>query len=493
MRKTDPDRVFEGNEIDLRGERVDPHLFRRVGENIVLKARSSGTPSPQIVVGGDTRHDTQVLIESLSKGILHRGGSIILVGGDIAKPVIYFSGQHYSADAVAYVTASHVRSNFNGAKICFLERAARQKPVLSLAAREVVNKRDDVVRGYEEYLAKTFGPELGKGMHLVVDSLFGSSRLIAPEVLRKSRFTLECLHGFVDRKFTQLHDNAPDPTLPKNLEELQEVTKLWEGIGMAFDGDMDRVVFVDEEGEVVSADEIAMILARYILKRLRKKSKVVYQCQSSNSLPEVIKQARGRPVIQETGWQNIKRKMQEVKGAFGSEISGHFFYGRDLYCVSNGDDGLYTALMLCKVLKEMERSLVEARKALPAYFTSPELRVTYDRNRRTRVIEALEKHFKGHDGYTLNVIGQDIRAEKHEGKQWCLWLVFRTSSTEPDKLSFRFEGRTLAHLAEAWHALLDAIPQEDHRLKTLLDDTYKDAVGDPTAYYRKALEAAGKI
>ncbi len=488
-----PGKVFEANEIDLRGERINPDIFRRVGENIILKVRSEGVPSPQVVLGGDTREDTPQLMNALSRGIMNRGGSIILIGGLIAKPIAYFSTELYGADAVAYVTASHVRAGCNGVKVCFSERTKSRQPALSLAAKEVVNKHDEVIREYEQYLLKTFGPDAGQGRSLVVDSLYGTARLIAPEVLKKCMFDLESLHAFIDGKFMHLQDNAPDPTLPGNIHELRDVVKVWGGMGAAFDGDMDRVRFVDENSDVVPGDEIAMIIAQYILQNLRKKARIVYHCQSSNGLPEVIAAARGKPVIHETGWRSVKEKMEEVGAAFGSEISGHFFYGQGLYYVNNGDDGLFTTLMLSRVLQESGQSLAEARRHLPAYFTSPELRIAYDRDRNPQILEAMKKRFEKDDNFAVSKIGRDLRAEKRDGKEWCSWLVFRTSVTEPGKLSFRFEGRTLPYLADIKRALIESIPDDDQPLRDLLDQAYKSSIGDPTAYYRRALEAKGSL
>ncbi|NQT84341.1 hypothetical protein HQ563_15055 [bacterium] len=492
MTKMLPEKVFKKREVDLRAEWIEPDVFRRIGENVVLRARSNRVPSPQVVVGGDTRDDTLVLMESLSRGIINRGGSIILIGGDIAKPLAYFAAKLYRADAIAYVTASHSRASFNGAKLCFTERSSRQQPVLSLAAREVINKREDVLNEYQEYLAATFESNLGKGQSLVMDSLFGTSSIIGPQVLKNLKFDLECLHAYVDRRFSYLQDNAPDPTLPGNIGELRNAVKAWGGVGVAFDGDMDRAVFVDESSEVVPADEIAMIVGSRILEEARKKAKVVYHCQCSNGVPQVVEEANGTPVIQETGWRSIKEKMKQVGAVFGSEISGHFFYGDDLYYVRNGDDALYTTLMLFRVLKSRRQTLAEARKELPAYFTSPELRVTYDESRSARVVEALRKRFQNDSVYKLSVIGRDLRAEKHDGKEWCSWVVFRTSSTEPDKLSFRFEGRTLRHLAEIKRTLLESIPDEHEPLRKMMEESYRVSVGDPAAYYRRALEAPGR-
>ena len=493
MKITDPEKVFQGNEIDLRGERIAPDLFRRVGENIVLRIRASGAPSPQIVLGGDTREDTPQLMSALSRGIMNRCGSIILVGVQLPKPVAYFAAELYGADAVAYVTASHLRAGCNGVKVWFTNRPPSRSYALPLAACEAVNKHEEIVREYQLFLLRTFGPDLGRGTPLVIDPLFGAARLVAPEVLKKCMFDLEALHNFADGKFSHLYNHAPDPTLKKNLEELCSVAKVWEGIGAAYDGDMDRVVFVDENGDVASADEIAMIISDYLLTKRCKKARIVYHCQSTNALPEVIEAARGNPVIQETGWRSIKEKMEEVGAAFGSEISGHFFYGRGLYPVQNGDDGLFTTFLLSKILKESEQTLVEARRNLPAYFISPELRVTYDQGRNAHVIETMRKRFENDESFSLSAIGHDFRAEKNDEKQWCSWLVFRTSVTEPQKLSFRFEGRTLPHLADIKHAFLESIPDSDQRLRDMLEESYKASVGDPTAYYRRALEVSGSL
>lgn len=493
MRVTDPEKVFQGNEIDLRGERIAPDLFRRIGENIILRIRSSGVPSPQVVLGGDTRVDTPELMSALSRGIIGRGGSVILVGIQVPKPVAYFAAESYGADAVAYVTASHVRAICNGVKVWFTNRPPSRSYALPLAACEAVNKNEEIVREYQLFLLRTFGADLGHGRPLVIDPLFGAARLVAPEVLKKCMFDVEALHNFADGRFTQLDNHAPDPTLPKNMEELRRVVKVWGGIGAAYDGDMDRVAFVDENGDAVAADEIAMIISDHLLRKRCKKARMVYHCQSTNGLPEVIEAARGKPVIQETGWRRIKEKMEDVGAAFGSEISGHFFYGRGLYPVPNGDDGLFTTLLLSKILRESNQTLVEARRALPAYFTSPELRVTYDQGQNAQVIEAMRKRFENDKRFSLSVIGRDFRAEKHEEKQWCSWLVFRTSVTEPQKLSFRFEGRTLPHLADIKHAFLESIPDSEQRLRDMLEESYKTSVGDPTAYYRRALEVSGSL
>lgn len=493
MRVTDPEKVFQGNEIDLRGERIAPDLFRRIGENIILRIRSSGVPSPQVVLGGDTRVDTPELMSALSRGIIGRGGSVILVGIQVPKPVAYFAAEFYDADAVAYVTASHVRALYNGVKVWFTNRPPSRSYPLSLAACEAVNKNEEIVREYQLFLLRTFGSDLGHGRPLVIDPLFGAARLVAPEVLKKCMFDVEALHNFADGRFTQLDNHAPDPTLPKNMEELRRVVKVWGGIGAAYDGDMDRVVFVDENGDAVAADEIAMIISDHLLRKRCKKARMVYHCQSTNGLPEVIEAARGKPVIQETGWRCIKEKMEDVGAAFGSEISGHFFYGRGLYPVPNGDDGLFTTLLLSKILRESNQTLVEARRALPAYFTSPELRVTYDQGQNAQVIEAMKKHFENDKRFSLSVIGRDFRADKHEENQWCSWLVFRTSVTEPQKLSFRFEGRTLPHLADIKHTFLESIPDSEQRLRDMLEEAYKASVGDPTAYYRRALEVSGSL
>jgi phosphomannomutase len=201
MTMMDPDKVFGSDEIDLRGQRIAPDLFRRVGENIVLRVRETGVPSPQVLLGGDTRDDTLTLMEFLSRGIFNRGGSIILIGGDVAKPVAYFAAQRYRADVVAYVTASHVRASFNGVKIHFLDKAPHQHPVLPLAAKEVVNKREEALNDYQQYLATRFGSDAGKGRPLVMDSLYSSSWTVAPHVFRRARFSLECIHTYIDRKF----------------------------------------------------------------------------------------------------------------------------------------------------------------------------------------------------------------------------------------------------------------------------------------------------
>lgn len=482
MAKINPENVSRKDELDMRGENVDSDDFYIIGKNIVKKLRQRRIETPQVVTGGDTRPDTSKLIEALEKGIVEEGGAVISLGCDIPKPLAYVAGERFQTNGVAYVIASHANVTHNGIKINLLG----QVPRVPLTSGVIVDMRDEVSEFYKNYLNTTFAG-VGKGKRAVVDSLYGTSCGLAQRIFEDLGFAVAGLHSYIDRKFRRLEDNAPDPHELKNLEELMVLTKKWGDLGVALDGDVDRVSIVGEDGEKITEDEVTMVIAEHLISKAGGSPRVVYELKSSNAVPEVIRRAGGEPVMQKTGWQNIKKKMAEVGAIFAGEISGHNFYSRQFYYVPNGDDGLYTALMISQILSESKRPLSEFRKRFPVYFTSPELRVEYQEDRNSEVVNGLKKAFDQSE-YKLVVIDSDVRIEKHKREDWKSWAVIRTSNTEPKKLTICFEGRTLDDLNEMRETFLDKIPPQDKALRDIVQNAYDSAVGDPNTFYRRALE-----
>jgi phosphomannomutase / phosphoglucomutase len=483
MAKIDSEDVFRKDELDMRGKDVNPADFYLIGRNIVTKLKEKGVDVPQIVTGGDARPDTPELLEMLEKGIKNEGGAIISVGYDMPKPIAYVAGEQFQSNSVAYVTASHINVTHNGIKINFL----RQTPNIQLSPGVLVDKRDEVVNFYKGYLKSIFAG-VGIGKRAVVDSLYGTSCGMAQSIFEDLGFKVAGLHSYIDRNCKGLLDNAPDPHEPGNLEELMTLTKVWGDLGIALDGDVDRVSIVGEDGEKITEDEITMIIAEHLIKEAGGTPSVVYEIKSSNAVPEVIQRAGGNAEIQKTGWQNIKKKMAETGAIFGGEISGHNFYSKQFYYVPYGDDGLFTALMVSQILSNSKKTLSEFRTQFPVYFTSPELRVEYQENRNPDVVKELKRAFEI-ENYSLLVFDSDVRIERYEEKEWKSWAVVRTSKTEPKKLTICFEGKTLDDLNEMMQLFLAKIPKQDSKLRDIIQNAYDKAVGNPKIYYRRALNS----
>jgi phosphomannomutase/phosphoglucomutase len=481
MAKIKPEDVKRKDELDMRGKDVNPNDFYIIGRNIVNKLKDQGINIPQIVTGGDARPDTPELLEMLENGIKEEGGATISLGYDIPKPIIYVAGERFQSNCVAYVTASHVNVTHNGIKINFL----RQTPIIQLCPGVLVERRDEVINFYKDYLNTNFAG-VGKGKRVVVDSLYGTSSGIAQSIFEDLGFKVAGLHSQIDKSYKRLLDNAPDPHELRNLEELMTLTKVWGDFGIALDGDADRVSIVGDDGEKITEDEITMIIAEHLISKAGGNPSVVYEIKSSNAVSEVIRRAGGNAVLQKTGWQNIKKKMVEKKAIFAGEISGHNFYSKQFYYVPYGDDGIFTALIVSQILSNSKKTLSEFRTQFPVFFTSPELRVEYRDDRNPGVVEELKRVFET-DKFNLIVIDSDIRIERYKEKEWKSWAVVRTSETEPNKLTICFEGRTFDDLNEMIKLFLNKIPIQDSKLRDIVQNAYDKAVGNPKIYYRRAL------
>ena len=466
MSKINPQTFLFENEIDMRGREIDPRLLYEIGRNMVKRFSLSKT-LPCIVTGGDSRKDTKELLYNLEEGILAEKGIVISVGSDVPKAVAYFAGELYNSNGVSYVTASHINAKSNGIKFKIFDRT----PKMSLIESKKMSISDNALKNYEDYLINYFS-SIGLGQRVLIDSLYGTSSGIAGRVFEKIGFKVTPLHDTLDRNFSQLYDQSPDPHELRNLEELMELAKVTGTIGFAFDGDSDRATIINKNGQKIGEDEITMIISEYLIKKsLQKKSEkpiVVYDIKCSNAVREVVEKSGGVAIMQKTGWQNIKRKMNELNALFGGEVSGHNFYGKEVYYVPNGDDGLFTGLMISKIIHESGKSLDELIASFPKYSTSQEFRIRYNEERNNYLVKHMNNSFS-EEGYGIVLLDDDLRIEKYDSSGlWQYWMLVRTSKTEPEKLTIRFEGRGQSELNRAITEFKNKIPKDFLGLKEKL-------------------------
>ena len=413
---------------------------------------------PRVVVAGDIRRSTAGLKSALIDGLLQSGAHVI-DAGTVPTPVLYFAFKHVPSDACAMVTASHNPTKFNGLKLCFshmpvsedeiaeLERVVRAGEIAAGAGEIAAGAADvgrrgepcvlpllaqrNVVADYERWLHDEFG-RLAP-VKMAADAGGGSWSEIAPRALRAAGFSVVPVFCRFD---PDLAVRDPNP-LPTNIGELcRAVRENACSYGAAFDGDGDRVVFVDELGRPVPSDVAGAVFSRWVLKS-NPGARVVYEVNCSQALPDVIAAAGGQPLMERAGHAFMKRRMIDEQALFGVEISGHFFY-RELH---GGDDGLYSALMMGKLLGEAGQPLSALVDAVPRYYSTPVVRLPRANADARRIVDAISANAEAAANGSVSRL-DGIRVQYAHG-----WALARVSVTEP-VLSLRFEAQTKEFLPE---------------------------------------------
>jgi phosphomannomutase/phosphoglucomutase len=409
----------------------------------------------QVVVGGDLRVSTPALKAALIAGLRASGAHVIDLGL-LPTPAFYFGKKRLGAYGGAMVTASHNPARYNGFKLMFGDLPVTPEDLQSLEQQMAAGEFATGEGGYQQvrvlpdYMASLCGAFRGLGAHhVVVDAGNGSMGTVAPQVLRQLGQRVEELYCEPDGTFPY---RDPNPAVAGHLTDLcRRVPASGAELGLAYDGDGDRVAFVDERGRVQPADRTLVLFVRYLLLR-NPGASVVYDLKSSSVVAEEILAAGGRPLMERSGYAFIKRRLLIEGAILGGEISGHYFFGE-----LGGDDALYASLFLLKVLDELGAALGEAMDAVPAYPITPDLRLPCPADCARRILAELLKAFRD---YPLNTL-DGVRIQFPRG-----WALARTSVTEP-LITLRFEARSPQALAE--------IQSQVRRRSPLLDKLMAEA------------------
>ena len=401
--------------------------------------------APTIVVGGDVRRSTASLKAALISGLTQCGARVVDVGV-VPTPVLYFAFRMLHGNGCAMVTASHNPPKFNGLKLCFSQMPVTMAEIQEL--RRTVEAGEflpgegkaetfDVLPEYETWLAAQFTQPIP--LKVVADCGGGSWSEIAPRAMRRAAVSVAPLNCEIDPDLT-LRD--PNP-LPENVTGLrQAVVAEGAAYGAAFDADGDRVLFVDERGNVVPSDVAGAVLARWLL-AASPGGKVVYEVNCSQALPDAVEQAGGKPLMERAGHAFMKRRVLEENALLGAEVSGHFFFGQ----VGGADDGLYSALMMGRLLDETGERLSELVAAVPHYHSTSVVRLPMNAGRAAELVEAIAAHAGGQASRL-----DGVRVQYDTG-----WALARASVTEP-VISMRFEARRREHLPEILRRFLGFNP-----------------------------------
>lgn len=435
---------------DIRGEADETGITENLAYSIGLALGTEVLEKNRqtVVVGRDGRLSGPALKKALIQGILETGCDVIDIG-TVATPVLYFSTHFLSTDCGVMVTASHNPGHHNGFKIVLAKNTLSTQAIQDLYARI---KRRDFRQGQGTLTEANIIPDyihticqrihLPRPLKVVIDCGNGAASEIAPLLFEALGCEVHQLYCTLDGHFPNHH---PDPTIPENLADIiTKVKTSGADIGLAFDGDADRLGLVTNEGEIIWPDRQLMLLAIDVLSR-HKNAQIVFDVKCTRNLAMMIREHGGRPVMSRTGHSLLKAKMQEIGAPLAGEMSGHIFFKENWF---GFDDGMYVASRLLQVISHSGKKVSELFNELPNSVNTPELKLSMPEERKADFMEKLRLvDFGESEKITLD----GLRLEFPYG-----WGLIRPSNTSP-YLIMRFEADTeqnLQHLKNIFKAEL---------------------------------------
>lgn len=397
----------------------------------------------KVVVGGDYRLSTPRLRKLLVDELVASGCRVIDIQ-EAATPMFYYALQSRAADGGVMITASHNPGEYNGFKLVFGNMPISEA---ELQAIEKMAEQNAIIRGQgslevldiaDEYIAGTAKKAKQGKLKLVLDAGNGAVSNFAPKLYRACGFEVVELFCTPDGTFP---NRPPNPAYPHNLTKLAaKVKETGADLGLAFDGDGDRIGFVDENGRAVDNDDILVLLAKNYLEN--EAGAIIYDAKCSMVVPEEIAKSGGRPVMARAGHTFSKRAFLRENALFAGEISGHFFF-----CELGYDDGMFAGLKMCEYVARQGR-LSALIDQIPNYILTTEARVKYLPNDKESLLQEVAAKLSA---YQVNLI-DGVRLEFADG-----WGMIRSSVTEPI-FTLRFEAKTQARLKEIQTLLIAALP-----------------------------------
>jgi len=394
-----------------------------------------------IAVGRDNRPSGDGLRDALVGALVASGVDVVDLGV-VPTPLTYWSLHHLDVVGGIQITGSHNPPEYNGFKLSLGTssihgeeiqrlRALAERPVAARGKGTVRN--ESVIDRYVADVAARVG-RLSRPVRAVWDCGNGAGALVADQLFAAIGLEGRGLFCESDGRFPNHH---PDPTVPENLEALVEAVRA-DGaeIGVAFDGDADRIGVVDAEGDIVWGDRLLILYARDVLARTGAGQPIIFDVKCSQALPTEIERAGGTPVMWKTGHSLIKEKMKELHAPLAGEMSGHMFFTEGFY---GHDDALYGAARLLRIVADSGRTVRELLADVPAFVSTPEIRIDVAEEEKFAIVERAVRHFR--DRY--DVIDVDgVRVLFGDG-----WGLIRASNTQP-ALVARYEARDDARQRE---------------------------------------------
>jgi phosphomannomutase/phosphoglucomutase len=423
--------IFRAYDIrGIVGDTLTPEIVTQIGKSIGSEAEARGQKT--VVVARDGRLSGPSLIAALTEGLRAAGRDVIDIGM-VPTPVLYFATHHLKTGSGVMLTGSHNPPDYNGLKIMLGGDTLSGDAILALKTRidkaQFVqgagkHEQQDIGDAYIERVAKDV--KLSRPFKVVVDCGNGVAGVLAPKLIRALGCEVIELFCEIDGKFPNHH---PDPSQPKNLEDvIAAVHQHKADLGLAFDGDGDRLGVIDSKGNVIWPDRQMMLYAADILKR-NPGAKIIFDVKCSSHLGNSITQHGGTPVMWKTGHSFIKAKIKESGALLGGEMSGHIFFKERWY---GFDDALYTAARLLEILSKDKRPPHEVFMDLPDAVNTPELKLDMREGEHFKFMQRIQDSLRFEDAEISTIDG--VRADFIDG-----WGLVRPSNTTPC-LVFRFEA-----------------------------------------------------
>jgi len=430
--------IFRAYDIrGVVGQTLDADVARQVGQAVgsIAVEKQVGP----VVVARDGRLSGGDLVEGMIDGLTGAGCDVIDIGA-VPTGVLYFAAYELGPGSGVMVTGSHNPPDYNGFKLLLGGDTLSGDEITAIYERIQAGnlrvgkgsvRRENMLERYRERIAGDI--QLERPLKVVADCGNGIGGACAADVLRDIGATVIPLFDEVDGTFPNHH---PDPSEPGNLEELIESVDLMDAdLGVAFDGDADRLGVVTPGGHIIYADRLMMLFAQDVLSR-EPGSTIIYDVKCTGHLREAIEAAGGKPMMYKTGHSLIKNKMKEVGAPFAGEMSGHFFFKERWY---GFDCGIYAAARLLEILAAGEKSPSEVLNGLPDSVSTPELKVQMQEGENHAFVAEMQEKARFADAEVTTIDG--VRADYADG-----WGLVRASNTTP-VLVLRFDADSEAALA----------------------------------------------
>jgi phosphomannomutase/phosphoglucomutase len=429
-------------EYDIRGlaeKDFDEDFARLLGK--VHGTTISDKGGSRVAVGRDCRLTSDLYAEAVIDGLLSAGLQVYDLGV-CPTPLLYFSLFHLDLDGGVQITASHNPSEYNGFKLCLGKdtlygsqiQETRTGMEGSKFRERSGGKRQSyaIIPPYQEHLLHDI-KALARPLRVVIDAGSGVAGPVAPPIARRLGCAVWEIACIMDGTFPIHH---PDPTDPENLEDLiRKVKEEKADLGIAYDGDGDRIGVVDERGNILWGDELLILFSRDVLKS-HPGGVVISEVKCSQNLFDQISQHGGVPIMWKAGHSLLKAKMKETHAILAGEMSGHMFFA-DRYF--GYDDAIYASMRLLELLARTNQPLSVLLADLPQIASTPEIRVDCPDEKKFDIAERAKDYFRSH----YDIIDVDgVRVQFPEG-----WGLIRASNTQP-ALVLRFEAKTPAKLKE---------------------------------------------
>ena len=435
-------------EYDIRGnvaEDFPEHVVIKLGKAFGTFVKRAG--GGEVAISGDIRLTTPTLIEQFKTGILSTGVDVINIG-ILPTPVNYFSMFQLGVFSAVQITGSHNPPEFNGFKLSMNKKPVYGKDIQAL--HHLIDKMDfekgngtearyKLLDVYNEMIRKKI--TLQRSLKVVMDCGNAAGAINGPKLIESLGVELTELYCEPDGTFPNHH---PDPTVKDNLIDLISLMKTGEyDVGIAFDGDADRIGVVDDKGEILWADELMSIFLPDIIKE---GEDILFDVKCSQALEDMIRRLGGNPIMWKTGHSLIKQKMSELDCKFGGEMSGHIFFADDYF---GYDDALYVAARLLELLSKTDKKLSELRSVIPVYYSTPEMRMEAKNDEDKFIITKKAVEYFTSNFECITVDG--VRIKFDEG-----WGLVRSSNTQP-VIVCRFEANSIERRDEIMEIVLNKL------------------------------------